>query len=439
MPQPRFQPRSATPQNLRVATANLLYKAQQTALNRTTTPQQRAETCYNMNSNMQLLEMMVANMVQLYIDRVKSRSQELGLYRHQLKKSVRQMESLGVILIKECNYFDTAFLHEILGPRFAPLVDDYIEAGGSLVSRMQVAYLEKHRPVMTQMYYCTKNALDHLRLPHSDMLTDLLLITMLARTCVEMYAALAQKMQKVLGAFKPVPVDKSRWSDKLLNCASQLCTYMKLDNVELPEREYNEARQACKNFHRAAMDDWGTLTNGIADAMTMHYVEFVLATLRIRLAEGTVGLPLLRELFHRLASKDNVRRLLDELESTVPYSPADGKDAFDLAEELPSGPEMPGDKPGDKAMRQAPLATFRRILMMGGQLVPNESPELIRHRELRQEARSNGGSLPTGTLQQLYKELKTKKAVVALLQDAGLPEVAKEVKGMKAAELKDEN
>ena len=252
------------------------------------------------------------------------------------------------------------------------------------------------------------------------------MITMLTHTGIEFYELIGQKTDKLMQGFGKITRLKSNHNEKMLCAAKELIRLLGCPN-QMPEDISAHPRTLTAQFQRE-LTDIGLL-NTIEQSLIslrMDYIEFVIASLRMKLTAGHFPLSDVRTLVMRVGSIENVRRLLTEIaEIPLPQSP--DWDVVDLAQSLPD------------SVAESAISTFRRLCMDNRELLPTpEDEQVVRLRELRQEARSNNGTLPMGTLRNLFATLGTKKAVQELLANGGkeLENSAKMLRGMKVGELK---
>lgn len=281
--------------------------------------------------------------------------------------------------------------------------------------KMQLLFYNKYSSQLDKIYFATKNAIDKIRIPVGDLCSKVQMVAMLAHTGIEFYEVMCRKVDSLLDGFGRVSRIKSNHNEKILCAAKELMRSIGGKNISLPEKEAADARTFAAQFQKELIGEGllNMVESGIISLMT-DYIEFVIASLRIKLARGHMTVTDIRTLLARMGSIKNVRKLLEEI-ALIPFRDDEDTDTLDLSHTLP-------DSEADSA-----LGTFRRLCLDDHVLMPEKEDETkVRQREIRQEARRNGGILPTGTLKALYAELWTKKAVVEFLKEAG-PEMEKTI------------
>lgn len=401
---------------------NMLYSCFRAAKIREASPRERQAASDILNAHLLMVEIMMGSIVQKYVYNVYSTIEERGLMRHNVKRQAKNLQMLSFDLIGRCNAHDIAQVNVFCRDIYPPLVKNYIEEGGTLAMKLQTQFYSEHRARIDLIYFATKNAVDKMNVGHSDLLANIFMITMFAHTGIEFYNLMAQKTDKLMEGFGKITRIKSHHNEKMLCAAKELLRACGCPN-ELPDKEATHARTLSAQFQRLLTNEdlLKMFEQGIT-SLRMDYIEFVIATLRLRLADNSLSMSDVRALHSRLGSIKNVRLLLTEI-AAIPLPYGSKVDVIELAQTLPD------------VAPQSGLATFRRLCMEDNtmQLDP-EAPQTVRLRELRQETRSNLGVLPVGTLRQLYAELGTKKAVIELLALGGA-ELKLSIKEMKAMKI----
>ena len=419
----------------RVRNNGLFYSSLYAAKLREGDAEHRLAAANILNAHLLMVEIMMSNLMQKYVYDVYSELQQRGLMRHLVKKHAKSLYSLSFDLQSRCNKHDVEQVRVFCRSIYPSLVDRYIEDGGTLTTKMQWLFQNKYENQLSKIYISTKNVLDKIRVPESELCTKIEMVLMLAFTGIEFYNEMCRKVDSLLDGFGRVNRVKSFHNEKFLCAAKELLRIIGggKDKSGLPEKESSAARTFVAQFQSGLVSEGllAIVESGIS-ALRADYIEYLIATLRIKLHRHELSITDIRTLVARVGSVKNVRKLLAEIADTIPYGETDATaaehpDAIDLASMLP-------DSVPDSA-----LFTFRRLCLEDHVLLPEKEDEhKVRCRELRQEARSNGGALPLGTLKALYAELKTKKAVSELLRAAGeeLGETLKMFDKIKVKELK---
>lgn len=413
-----------------VQNRGLLYRSIYAQKMREASAQQRMAAADILNGHLLMTEIMIANLMQKYIYDVYNGLEEKGMMRHQMKRHAKQMRDVARDLISRSNQHDRCMVKTFCHRIFPSLVDTYIEDGGTLTSKLHVAFQRRYATLMEQIYLSSKNVLDKGRVPESELGAKIQMVLMLCHTGIELYNLICERVDRLLEGFGSMTRLKSQHNEKILCSAKELMRLVegKPENVmDEDSQEVKDARDFCAQFQKELTNEelLQLIESGIV-SLQIDFTEYAIAILRIRMEHRRLSVASVRTLLARVGTPANVRRLLKEIAS-IPYTDNGETDAIDLAQSLP-----------DSAPESA-IATFRRLCVEDHVLLPEKEDERkVRCRELRQEVRANKGLLPHGTLKALYAEMKTKKAVSELLMEAGkeLGDTLKVLDRTKVKELK---
>lgn len=413
-----------------VQNRGLLYRSIYAQKMREANAQQRMAAADILNGHLLMTEIMLSNLMQKYVYDVYGELEEKGMMRHQMKRHARQMRDVSRDLISRSNQHDRSMVQTFCRRIFPSLVDAYIEDGGTLTSKLHVVFQRRYATLMEQIYLSSKNVLDKGRVPNSELGAKIQMVLMLCHTGIELYDLICERVDRLLEGFGSMTRLKSRHNEKILCSAKELMRLVEGDRSGMMDddcREVKAARTFCAQFQKELTSEelLQLIESGIV-SLQIDFTEYAIATLRIRMEHGRLSVACIRTILARVGTPANVRRLLKEI-AGIPYTNNGETDAIDLAQSLPD------------SVPESAIATFRRLCIEDHVLLPEKEDERkVRCRELRQEARSNNGVLPMGTLKALYMELKTKKAVSALLTEAGkeLEDTLKVFDKTKVKELK---
>lgn len=373
-----------------------------------------------------MVEIMMSSIVHRYAHQVYTTLDERGLLRHNVKRQAKQLRDLSIDLMSRCNAHDLVYVEQYTRDIYPSLVQPYIKAGGTITIKLQAQFHTQHAQRINLIYFATKNALDKMRVSSSDLMTDICMITMLTQTGIEFYNLICQQTDRLMQGFGRITRVKSHHNERMLNSARELLRLLGCP-AEMPEEVASHPRTLTAQFQRelTSVGLLDTIEHSLV-SLRMDYIEFVIASLRMKLSSGLVPLQDIRTLVSRVGSIANVRLLLTEI-AAIPLPTSEEWDVIDLAQSLPDcGPE-------------SAIATFRRLCIDNHELLPlPEEEQTVRLRMLRQEARSNNGLLPLGSLKQLFAEMGTKKAVQELLAKGGkeLELTVKWLRSVKVGELR---
>ena len=399
---------------------DLLYKAMYTAKLRGGDVQTRMADANVINARLLMTEIMMANIMQKYVCDVYDSINERGLMRHIVKKHANDLRSLCFSLQSVCNKYDVELVKTFCTPIYAPLVNKYIEDGGTMTANIQLSFSAQYENLLSKIYFSTKNLLDKSRISESKLCAQIEMVSMLAYTGLEFYNAMCHEVDKLLDGFCRVTRLKSLHNERILHASTELLRQILTAgewNGSLPEKEYDAPRTFTKEFQRELSSErmMEIIENGVT-ALRSSFTHYVIATIRIKIHRQELRFTDIRTLTNRLGTVRNVRKLLQEISDIIPYpNHEEGEtiDAIDLSETFPDFTK------GSAIDRYIHLCIEDHIL-----LPDKEDDRVVWCRLLRQEARSNSGILPKETVKKLYREFGTKKKVLELFKESG-PELRK--------------
>lgn len=370
-------------------------------------------------------EMILAGEMQRISLDVYKKLKEENMLRHQLKKSVGELHAKTDDLFKQVILEDRRIVTEyanIVAPAYAKA---YYEAGGSISNRLQMQFHKVQGERINLIILSTKNALDKICVPHSDIVAQVMTLIGLSTTNINLYEAVQKKIDAIHGGTLKITRQKSLHNESIIKSARNVVDLFVSRNQNVPEREGKAAQGLLKQLgeYMAGQDMFSIVDNCLL-AMNMEYVEFLLSSLRIDMQNRSIPLSLYRNLLERMGTYSNVRQMLSQL-GNIPVP--EEVDAWDFAATLPS------------ISSGTALNSFRRLCIENKSILPEKEDSHKRIcRELRQVVRKCKKTLPIEVIKAIYADLKSKKKVMELLKEAGseLDPTARIVKKMKVSELK---
>lgn len=405
---------------------SMVYSAMMAQKEKEMPVKQRIEEANSLNSYLLLIEIAMTDFICQRTHRVYRMLEERGLLRHNAKKQAKALFDTARDLQSRCNRYDLEFVGMFCREIYPSMLDGFRDGGGTITLRLQSTFHAKFEPYVERAYFATKNAYDKIKAKDSDLASEIQMVGLLAHTGIEFYEMVCLRVDRMLEGFMNVRRMKSKHNEKMLCHARELGRMFGTDDSRLPKKEMEDAREFCRQFQKELCGvDTTERINACFTILKVDFIEYTIAVLRIKMAQGGgVSVTDIRTLHRRLGRMCNVRKLLKEI-SAIPYEDDGATDAFDLMGELPD------------SVPESALAVYRTLSLEGKEILPVEEPsDVVRCRKLRQEARKNAGKLSLATFKELYKELKTKKAVSALLMEAGLKESAKVFEKLTVKELK---
>ena len=376
-----------------------------------------------LNGHLLMMEIMMANVTQYWISRSVSLMEEEGMIRHNMKRRANELTRTAEDLIKRCNAHDCLQVREFAGHIFPPLVEKYIGDGGTVTQNLQSSFMKRYGNELDIIYFATKNAVDKSRIPHSEIVSSVEMVALMAHTGIELYNTICRRVDEMLSGIGSVQRIKSRHNEQILAAANDMLRFL-CGNAALPEKEGGDVKELAARFQKKLIEKemLDTVESGIT-AMQMNFTEYVIASLRLMMQDGGIGTSGLRALLFRLGSKGNVRKLLKEI-CGIPLPEAD-EDMFDFMEYLPDSTEG------------SALAEFRRLCLEDHILTEPETEEQMELRILRRFVYRHEEGLDTACLRWLYWRFGTKKAVTDYLRKGGstMDGTVKRLKRIRCEEL----
>lgn len=376
-------------------------------------------------------ELLFADQMQRYSRHILKMLQEKGLYRHELKKYANRLKEVTDTMMIRSNSTDRSITlkqcaiispHELYGK-------DFYEEGGGLLGRMSLAFHKEFEVKFKRIRMDNKWIADSMQLKHPDLMAEIFTLTSLAQCDIELFDAVQKKLDSITrGRLKGKSCIKSTHSEAMRNAARNLADRFVSRMAEMPVQQTMLMRRHLKEFQQDITGEQQfEFFNGQFLALKMDFIEYYLARLRMDMAEGRLGVAQIRDVWHRMGRKENVRKFFSEL-AAVPLPKDDGMDALDYSREM-----------ADLNADQKAMNSFRRLSANGERILPvKESQEQWECRVLRSVARKYSGHLPDDVLRSMMRVHLTKKAVMQRLKDAGfeLLPTLRRVRKLKVAELK---
>ena len=375
------------------------------------------------------VEIMLNDVMQKYINNAIEKMVSQGLFKHNLKKCAKRIESVGEKIQTMSRSFDEAQIRYLCTALCPQAVDAYIECGGTITGRMQASFYRKLGKEIELIWFGTKNLSDKYNLAHTAIAADIQMIALIGSISSDLYTMSSYHIDQISG-MKCESYTKNVYANELIQYSKQLLFLLhgnkSFDEDKEAERLREQTRKLAKSLADKPIQE---LREACMTSLLQEFIEFSIAFMRIRMnrPEG-IGMDGLRSLFYRLGTKKNVKSFIGELEQ-IPYpSDKSDEDIFDYMETLPDTPSQ-GSAIGD----------YRRLCLKGSRIIPGSETEQEKAmRYLRQEVyRSEKEELSIRTLKALYARLKTKKAVADYIAGAGstLNKTIRRIKRMKVAEF----
>lgn len=411
--------RQATPSHMNSLPHGKLYTGTRYTI------QEMAQTINLLNMYLVSCEMILAEEMQRISINIYKELKERNMLRQQLKKSAGELHAKTDDLFKRVTLEDRRIVMGyamMVAPAYAK---SYYESGGSLSNRLQIQFHKVQGEQINLITLATKNALDRINVPHSDIVAQVMTLIGLSSTGINLYESVQKKIDSIHNGSLKITRQKSLHNESIIKSARNVVDLFVSRNRDVPEREGKAAQDMLKHLgdYMAGQDMFSIVDNCLL-GMSMEYVEFFLASLRIDMEKNAVPLSIYRNLLTRMGTYANVRQMLSQL-SSVPVR--DDIDAWDFAASLPS------------ISSGTALNSFRRLCIEGKSIPPEkEDHNKMIYRKLRLAVRKYGGILPITVVKAIYLDVKSKKKVVELLKEAGpeLNATIRMVRSMRVNDLK---
>ena len=383
-----------------------------------------------MNNFLMCNEIIFCDLEQKYAYRILDMLKEKNLYRHQLKKYANKLREITGMLqmrVRDNDRAATLKSCKLIMPsgRYA---EEFHEEAGGIAFKLQAAFLRTFDVKLKLIRMDNKEVALKGELKHPDLMSEMLTLLALSETAIELYA-FCQKQIRIAGRGRLIDHSiKSTHHESVRNAVKNLVDQFASRDTVLPQQEALRTRQHVTEFQQELVkDEMFEMFNSQYMALRMDYIEYYLGCVRMEIENGTVSCGLVREVWHRLGTKQAAKSFFKQL-AKIPVTMDEDTNAVDVASEISSW--------DGKAKT---VDTFRRLCVECKYAEqPKETEEELQFRILRTVARKSNGQLPSDVLASLVKVHGTKKAVMEQLHKAGfeLKPTLDRVKKMKASELK---
>jgi hypothetical protein len=364
------------------------------------TAQQRMASADILNAHLLMVEIMMTNITQKYIYEVVSCLKERGLMRHNMKRRANELVNLSSDLMKRCNAHDAMQVRTFTETIHPGLSGSFIRGGGTLTQKLQNIFWKTYGEKINLIYFATKNALDKCNVRQSDIVSNMEMVAMMCTTGIEFYDCMCRKVDGLLNGVGKVNRQKSQHNEKMMAAVKDMLREM-VGNIEIPDKEGTDVRTLTAQFQMELVkDDLLKLVESGIVSLQVEFIEYVIASLRMKMAGEGLSFQDYRTLMARMGTKNNVRMLLNEI-ALLPLPESEDYEVYDVMEMLPDA----------KAEGESVIDKFRRLCFEDHIRMVPETKEAITLRKLRQEVYRNHGTLSMLTLRYLYNVFGTKKAM----------------------------
>ena len=376
------------------------------------------------------VELIFSAEMQRYSHHIFTLLNEKGLYRHQTKKYANALKEATDRLQRLSNITNRELVTaqaEMVSTRKL-YVKDYYEDGGDIINRLSAGFHRMFGVELKRLRMDNKWIAEQMNLKHPDLMAEIFTLQALASTDIELLAHCQKNIMNFgRGRIRDKGVRGSH-SEPLLNAAKALADQFVDRRADIPVEPAMLMRKHMNEFHqRLTSTEMLDLFNGQFLALKMDFVEYYFARLRMEQEEGKVNMAAIREVWHRLGTKEKVLQLFKELKR-MPMLEDEDVEALDLAKSIAMSKK-----------KQEAMNSFRSLCVNDERILPPEEPkEVWQYRVLRTVARKSNGIIPDEILASLMQAHGTKKALMEQLKKAGfeLKPTLNKVRKMKASELK---
>lgn len=377
-----------------------------------------------LNAHLLMVEIMMTNITQKYIYEVVSCLEERGLMRHNMKRRANELVNLSSDLMKRCNAHDAMQVRTFTETIHPGLSGSFIRGGGTLTQKLQNIFWKTYGEKINLIYFATKNALDKCNVRQSDLVSNMEMVAMMCTTGIEFYDCMCRKVDGLLNGVGKVNRQKSQHNEKMMAAVKDMLREM-VGNIEIPDKEGTDVRTLTAQFQMELVkDDLLKLVESGIVSLQVEFIEYVIASLRMKMAGEGLCFQDYRTLMARMGTKNNVRMLLNEIAS-LPLPESDDYEVYDVMEMLPDA----------KAEGESVIDKFRHLCLEDHIRTVPETNESITLRKLRQEVYRNHGTLSMLTLRYLYNVFGTKKAMAEYIARADADVMARTLRMLKTVKV----
>lgn len=377
-----------------------------------------------LNAHLLMVEIMMTNITQKYIYEVVSCLEERGLMRHNMKRRANELVNLSSDLMKRCNAHDAMQVRTFTETIHPGLSGSFIRGGGTLTQKLQNIFWKTYGEKINLIYFATKNALDKCNVRQSDLVSNMEMVAMMCTTGIEFYDCMCRKVDGLLNGVGKVNRQKSQHNEKMMAAVKDMLREM-VGNIEIPDKEGTDVRTLTAQFQMELVkDDLLKLVESGIVSLQVEFIEYVIASLRMKMAGEGLCFQDYRTLMARMGTKNNVRMLLNEIAS-LPLPESDDYEVYDVMEMLPDA----------KAEGESVIDKFRHLCLEDHIRTVPETNESITLRKLRQEVYRNHGTLSMLTLRYLYNVFGTKKAMAEYIARADADVMARTLRKLKTVKV----
>lgn len=388
------------------------------------TAQQRMASADILNAHLLMVEIMMTNITQKYIYEVVSCLKERGLMRHNMKRRANELVNLSSDLMKRCNAHDAMQVRTFTETIHTGLSGSFIRGGGTLTQKLQNIFWKTYGEKINLIYFATKNALDKCNVRQSDLVSNMEMVAMMCTTGIEFYDCMCRKVDGLLNGVGKVNRQKSQHNEKMMAAVKDMLREM-VGNIEIPDKEGTDVRTLTAQFKMELVkDDLLKLVESGIVSLQVEFIEYVIASLRMKMAGEGLCFQDYRTLMARMGTKNNMRMLLNEIAS-LPLPESEEYEVYDVMEMLPDA----------KAEGESVIDKFRHLCLEDHIRTVPETNEAITLRKLRQEVYRNHGTLSMLTLRYLYNVFGTKKAMTEYIARADADVMARTLRKLKTVKV----
>lgn len=378
-----------------------------------------------MNSQLIMVQIMLASMMHTYIHAVTSELINKGKLRHNTKRRCTELTEQSQALIDKCEIHDKIQVRVYTSSIYPSLTESFIENGGTLSQKVQCLFYKRYGNLLNSIYSATKNAVDKCNISNSEIISNAEMVIMICNSGIDFRNYIEKHVKGLMICIGNIKSVRDKHNEKIACAAKDLVREM-CGNIPVPEDDMNEVRHLTEQFNKQLVT--GELLDTVKSAilsLQMDFVEFIIVTLRIKLARNKMSINDYRTLFHRLGTRNNVENLLKEIRE-IPYEDCENPDIPELMESLPD------------TKQDSVLSEFRRLCVEDHVFLNPETNKERYLRHFRQKVYRGNGCLDMQTLRYLYNVFGTKKAMIDYLSQAGMEVMGntiRRIKRIKASEL----
>lgn len=295
-----------------------------------------------LNTSLLMIEIILAGEAQRFSHKSVDLLKAHDLYRQQLKRAGNELLETANSLQRRCDITDREELMEYVTRTEPAFRQAYMEDGGGMTTRLQAAYYRVSGDITNRIYIQSKNLIDRCKMPHSDLIANVMTVVSVAQTGIEVYEFIMREQDRLVSDRGRVRRRKSGHHERMLCCARTIINTLMPPNPDLPEVEARQARELVRQMQVYLSDKYmEQICRSTIDGAVIEYIEYSIASMCVMMHQSD-SLPADVEdrLLRLLGTENRVFGLKRELRAIPLPCHASEVDVWEFAQQLPAGNEV---------------------------------------------------------------------------------------------------